>query len=93
MRGQTVVCKDFIGEPLVRIAWEDSEALVFVHTEDQFCAHESGFQHLAPVGFPIDDVFIYDRDAVQAPDPWPKLKPYASERACPVTASPVSENQ
>jgi hypothetical protein len=76
MRGQTVVCKDFTGGALIRITWEDSAALVFVHTDDQFTAHQGGLPHLAPVGFPIEDVFIYNEEAVQAPDPWSKLTPY-----------------
>ena len=58
MRGEVVVCIDFMGDMLTRLVWEDSEALVFVHTEDQFVAHEKGLPCLEPVGFPLKDVFI-----------------------------------
>lgn len=73
MRGQIVVCKDFISDELIRLVWEDSEALIFVHTEDQFKAHEDGLPHLEPVGFPIEDVFMRD-------DGTGDLVPYALSR-------------
>jgi hypothetical protein len=79
VRGQIVVCKDFTGDLLERLVWEDSERLVFVHTESQFSAHERGNPHLEAVGFPIEDVFVRDEGDGG-------LKPY-----CPVTA-PLSCN-
>jgi len=79
MRGQLIVCKDFTGSALVRLVWEDSKELVFAHSDDQFTAHQRGVPHLDPVGFPIGDVFLYDGEAVQTPNPWPKLTPYQGE--------------
>jgi hypothetical protein len=77
MRGQIVVCKDVIGSPLVRMVWEDSDALVFVHTEDQFKARQVGLPHLEAVGFPVEVVFRYDSAALEASEPWELLLPYA----------------
>ncbi len=60
MRGQNVVCKEFNGGMIEALAWEDSGALIFIHTEAQFKAHLAGLPHLEPVGFPVEDVFIKD---------------------------------
>jgi hypothetical protein len=76
MRGQLVVCRDFMGELLVRKVWEDSARLVFVHTDDQFIAHEQGRPHLDPVGFPRGDVFVHDSEALASPDASRLLKRY-----------------
>jgi hypothetical protein len=85
MLGQIVVCKDFMGKPLVRKVWEDSEALIFIHTEDQFQAHELGLPHLETVGFPVSDVFIHEDRDLTAERLWDELKPYipADENAAP----------
>ena len=80
MRGQVVVYMYVIGHHLKRIVWEDSEALILVHTEDQFIAHEKGILFLEPVGFTIKDVFNYVQQALESDDPWGKL-----EQCCPVT--------
>jgi hypothetical protein len=57
MRGDVVVCKDFMGELLELVIWEDLHQIVLVHTPDQFSAHTAGNPHLEPVGFPVEDVF------------------------------------
>jgi hypothetical protein len=84
VRGQIVVCKYFICDPLRQIVWEDKAGIVFIHSEDQFLAHEAGLPFLSAVGFPIKDVFEYDEGALEHPDPWAKLKPYhANEDGSP----------
>ena len=40
MRGEIVVCKDFIGNELEMIVWDKDESFIFVHTKDQFSAHK-----------------------------------------------------
>ena len=77
MRRQVVVYKYFIGDMNSLIVWEDSEALIFVHTADQYKAHEDGLPHLEPVGFPVQDVFMRNDGDVR--------RPYKPEN-CPVTA-------
>jgi hypothetical protein len=74
MRGQIVVCKDFRGDLLEMVLWEDSGGLIFVHSLDQFSAHTAGNPHLEPVGFPVEDVFKKNEASGE-------LEPY-----CPVTA-------
>jgi hypothetical protein len=81
MRGQVVVCKDFIGMPLVLHVWEDSCDLVFAHSKDQYESHLKGNPHLEPVGFPIEDVFLFDEAALSLPDPFSRLTPYAESRS------------
>jgi hypothetical protein len=75
MRGQLIVCKDFSGELLERVVWQDSAALIFIHTADQFDAHLHSRPHLEPVGFPVQDVFMKSPESEG-------LLPYG----CPVTA-------
>lgn len=79
MRGQVVVCRNFMGDALVRLVWEDSMELVFIHSEDQYEAHSKGHPFLEPVGFPREDVFLASGDAVQASEPWQKLIPYSPQ--------------
>lgn len=71
MRGQLVVCREFNGVLIERTVWEDTESLVFIHTEDQFEAHTGRKPYLEPVGFPVNDVFI----PAEAGD-WERLLPY-----------------
>ena len=49
------------------LVWEDSKALVFVHTEDQFKAHEDGLPHTEPVGFPVEGVFLWKSSVAGCP--------------------------
>ena len=79
MKGQMVVCKDFTGSALVRKVWEDSEHLIFVHTGDQYESRTNRLPHLEVVGFPSEDVFMYDREALNSSDPWKLLIPYRSD--------------
>lgn len=57
MRGDVIVCKDFMGNYLDLLLWEDLGQIVLVHTLDQFSAHQAGNPHLEPVGVPVKDVF------------------------------------
>jgi hypothetical protein len=57
MRGDVIVCRDFMGDFLELVVWGNMAQTVLVHTPDQFSAHTAGSPHLEPVGFPIEDVF------------------------------------
>jgi hypothetical protein len=84
MRGQVVVCKDVIGDALIRTVWEDKDGLVFIHTEDQYEARLRGRPHLEAVGFPLEDVFVHTSHASHALDEetcWDKLRPYQQKEA------------
>jgi hypothetical protein len=73
MRGDIVVCKDFVGKLLDRLLWEDAGRIIFIHTADQFAAHTAGRPHLEPVGFPEEDVFSRKGESGE-------LEPYALSR-------------
>jgi hypothetical protein len=60
MRGQLVVIKEFNGNLLVGRLWEISTYTAFIHSEEEWNKRMSGEKSLDPVGFPIEDVFIYD---------------------------------
>ena len=64
MRGQVVVCKDFNGAMIELVVWEDSAALIFIHSEDQFKTHSDAMLHLELVGFRVEDVFIYNSTTI-----------------------------
>jgi hypothetical protein len=51
MTNQTVIVRDFQGEPLVRKVWKVANQKVYVFAEG------SG---RSPIGFPREDVFSYD---------------------------------
>ena len=81
MRGEVVVCKQFNGFHIVRVVWDVSVRLIFIHDEEQFSRRMKGEIYLDPVGFPADDVFIYDEALLaecqqKGEDPWSKLTPY-----------------
>jgi len=81
MKGQIVVCKDFTGTHLVRVAWDSNETLIFIHTRDQFDRRIAGEKFLPPVGFPRKDVFHYDEKVIAechelGKEPWDKLTAY-----------------
>ena len=78
MSGQTVVCKYFTCEKLLRLVWQDEGALIFAHSEDQYDSRIKGNLHLEAVGFQLEDVFEYDTMALGASDPWSLLIPYAN---------------
>ncbi len=69
VRGQVVVCRDFTGEKLARKVWEDSGRIIYVHTEDQYIAHEQDRPHLQPVGFPREDVYCPESELTGQNDP------------------------
>lgn len=63
MRGHLIVVKGFIGHPLVRRVWDCSARAVYILDEEQWEIRNGGGKSLDPVGFPIEDVFLYDDEA------------------------------
>ena len=81
MRGQDVVVKEFNGNNLVRVEWEACDGLIFIHNREQFEKRMSGKSLLEPVGFPVEDVFLYDQSVLEKAErdgisPWILLIPY-----------------
>jgi hypothetical protein len=79
MKGQIVVVKEFNGNLLVRRLWEISTTCAFIHSDEEWRKRMNGEKSLDPVGFPIEDVYVYDDYAERelnktAPDPR-KLRP------------------
>jgi hypothetical protein len=60
MRGSLVIARDYRGRPLVRRVWECGAKVVYISEESQFQQLSTGGDGLRPVGFPVEDVFIYD---------------------------------
>jgi len=45
---------------LVRRVWGISTSSVFIHSEEEWAKRMNGEESLDPLGFPLDDVFVYD---------------------------------
>ena len=65
MRGSLVIARDYKGHALIRRVWESGSKLVWLSEESQFERLSTGMEALRPIGFPIEDVFIYDHDAIK----------------------------
>jgi hypothetical protein len=66
MRGSLVIARDYRGQPLVRRVWESGSKVVYLSEESQFQQLSTGGDGLRPVGFPAEDVFVYDPAKVEA---------------------------
>lgn len=81
-RGDRVIVRAFGKKALVRRVWEELPGVVYIVTEENYGALIAGATGLWPVGFPRDDVFIYDatmdipQRAEQPSEFWETLKPY-----------------
>ena len=61
MRGDTVIVRAYRGEPLMRRVWDADTRLVYLCSERQFQGLWRGeLRVLPPLGFPREDVFVYD---------------------------------
>ena len=61
-KGQLVVVKDVNGSLLVRRLWSVAERGVYILSESEWEKRSEGKPSLAPVGFPMEDVFLYPAD-------------------------------
>ncbi len=79
-QGQMVICRDCDGLPLARRIWEESDDYVYIHDEVNFQKHAHGTEALAPVGFPVQDVFVFSEhlmpQIVAATIMWQELTPW-----------------
>lgn len=83
MRGDLVIVRAFGDVPLVRRVWEEVEHGVYI-TDDTHLEHLlAGEGAIQPVGFPREDVFMFDPEIAAAMDDllqsgnwdWTKLVP------------------
>ncbi|MCW5603926.1 MAG: hypothetical protein KIT18_05205 [Burkholderiales bacterium] len=58
-KGEKVVATTFDGGKVIRLVWEDWGNTVFLCSERQFEALQSGWQAPMPIGFPRGDVISY----------------------------------
>ncbi len=70
-QGQIVVCRDFRSEPLVRRVWNETQEKVYIHDEHNYEMHLRGNDFLEPVGFPVEDVFVYEPGMTDFS--WPRM--------------------
>jgi hypothetical protein len=60
MRGSLVIARDYRNAALVMRVWDSNRRLVYLSEESQFQQLSTGRDALVPVGFPAEDVFVYD---------------------------------
>lgn len=58
--GETVVLKEFNGNPILGKVWSQVALGVLIHDEHNFAIRKSGGVALGPVWFPAEDVFSYE---------------------------------
>lgn len=66
MRGDFVIVRAFGDIPLVRIVWDETDKIIYITNEEQYALLSAGKPALEPVGFPWEDVFIYDEEMANA---------------------------
>lgn len=89
MKGDVVFVRDAIKQPLVRRVWEETSTTVYACTEERYQKLLKGDEtELPPLGFPIEDVFLYDAALERMlfdnykndVNVWKRLKRYADSR-------------
>lgn len=73
-RGTNVIVRDIKRQYHVRRVWDFDEDAVYVTDESGYQKLSLG-QKVVPVGFPRQDVFEYDEEAVATAD-WARLQPW-----------------
>lgn len=80
MRGDVVMVRDVTGAALVRRVWDEDARAVYACTEERYTSLLSGGREWPPIGFPREDVFVYDAtllDAIAADrTAWNRATPY-----------------
>ena len=60
MRGERVIVRAFGNVPLIRRVWDSDKNAVYITDENQYQLLITGGKAIEPMGFPKEDVFIYD---------------------------------
>ena len=80
MRGEIVVVRAWGGVPLVRRVWETGNKIVYITDDEQLRRYEQGLPMLIPIGFPIEDVFRLQRNAILGDKvTWETMEPWSRE--------------
>lgn len=65
MRGSLVIARDYRNAALVMRVWDNNHRVIYLSEESQFQQLSTGRDALAPVGFPAEDVFVYDPHTIE----------------------------
>jgi hypothetical protein len=63
-RGEVVILREFNGNPIVGRVWACVPGAVLINDDQNFSLRERGELALGPVGFPVEDVFRYEEQAI-----------------------------
>jgi hypothetical protein len=76
MNGQLVIVKDVASSPLLKKVCYANENVVYVTSEKAFDLIQNGISGLFPIGFRVENVFLYDGKPLPKKINWEKLKPW-----------------
>lgn len=76
MNGQLVIVKDVASRQLLKKVCYADENMVFVTSEKAFDLIKKGTSGLFPIGFRVENVFVYDGQPLTRELNWKKLKPW-----------------
>lgn len=60
MKGEKVIVRARGNKALLKTIWDSNDRLVYIVNNDEYDEATSGNKEAIPVGFPIEDVFIYN---------------------------------
>lgn len=63
MKTTAVIARAYQGQPLHRVAIEESERLIYITIPERVPAVEAGDWY--PTGFPKEDIFVYNSDTYE----------------------------
>ena len=65
MQGDTVIVRTYGNKPLIRRVWNVISGIVFITNDEYFKTLSEGGYAPMPIGFKIEDIFIYDMASLQ----------------------------
>lgn len=74
MKGEKVIVKASGNKALLKTVWDCDDRLVYIVNNDEYDEAISGNRKAIPVGFPIEDVYMYNHDDDMNKINWKNLK-------------------
>lgn len=82
-RGKLVVLRALGGDLLIRRVWSVTSKCIYIMADSEFKKRSKGHHSLDPVGFPPEDVFVYNNETKELIDessntnkiPWDRMTP------------------
>jgi len=81
MRGEKVIARGFDGVAVVLRVWDVGDGVAYLATDTEFEKREAGRTALEPVGFPLADVFTYEKGFAGSGRDWQRLKRWRPMKA------------